>query len=487
MYIKQTFDTFIRIYDGLGYITNKANFSDRVCNESGAVLLSVLSRKPQSLDEILQKAVEKFENVSVEDIRGFAIDFYKQLVEDKYVVIADSLEELEKKDAATKFSYKFLKPKTINEDFTPEIKRADETTQVFLEKKFNDKPQLVHLQIELTSKCNERCVHCYIPHENKNTDIPDELFYSVLEQCKNMNLLSLTLSGGEPMSHPHFADFLRKAKEYDFSVSILSNLTLLNDEILKEMKENRLCSVQVSLYSMRPEIHDKITTVPGSFEKTMNSILKLVENDIPLQLSCPIMKENKDDLFAVQDFGNKLKVKVATDWTIMAHYDHTTGNLTHRISIDETKTLIRGMIEHSPSYQNMLLKSDFFENKKAETQWNPDDMLCGVGVSSCCMVANGNVYPCPGWQGYVMGNLYKNSLKEIWEDSPQTQWLRNIRKKDFPKCADCEDSMFCALCMVRNANENPDGNPLKLADHFCKAAKVNHQVVNEWIKNHKSL
>ncbi|WP_461251971.1 radical SAM protein, partial [Treponema sp. R8-4-B8] len=55
-------------------------------------------------------------------------------------------------------------------------------------------------------------------------------------------------SGGEPMLHPQFCDFLRKAKDYDFSVNILTNLTLLNDEIIAEMKNNRLSSVQVSLY-----------------------------------------------------------------------------------------------------------------------------------------------------------------------------------------------------------------------------------------------
>jgi MoaA/NifB/PqqE/SkfB family radical SAM enzyme len=140
------------------------------------------------------------------------------------------------------------------------------------------------LQIELTSRCNERCVHCYIPHENKISDIDDALFYDTLDQCREMGLLNLTLSGGEPMLHPHFIDYLRKAQEYDFSINVLSNLTLLNDEIIAEMKANRLSSVQVSLYSMKSAIHDSITKMPGSFEKTKAAILKLIENDIPLPI-----------------------------------------------------------------------------------------------------------------------------------------------------------------------------------------------------------
>ena len=55
------------------------------------------------------------------------------------------------------------------------------------------------------------------------------------------------------------------------------------------MKEGNVSSVQVSLYSMIPEHHDAITTVSGSFELTKNAILKLIENDLPVHVSCPTM------------------------------------------------------------------------------------------------------------------------------------------------------------------------------------------------------
>jgi len=218
--------------------------------------------------------------------------------------------------------------------------RSEKSTQEFLEEHFKEKPKLTSLQIELTSKCNERCVHCYIPHENKINDIEAELFYDVLEQCKEIGLLNLTLSGGEPMIHKNFCEFLRKCKEYDFSVNILSNLTLLDDEIIAEMKANSLSSVQVSLYSMNPEIHDEITQMKGSFEKTKNAILKLIENDIPLQISCPTMKQNKNCYVDVINWVKKHKVRALTDYIMMAKYDHTTQNLQSRLSLDEVEKVI---------------------------------------------------------------------------------------------------------------------------------------------------
>jgi MoaA/NifB/PqqE/SkfB family radical SAM enzyme len=94
--------------------------------------------------------------------------------------------------------------------------------------------------------------------------------------------------------HPLFCDFLRRAKESDFSVNVLSNLTLLNDDIIAVMNETRLSSVQVSLYSMNTTIHDSITCLKGSFQKTLANIQRLIENDIPVQIACPGMKQNKD-------------------------------------------------------------------------------------------------------------------------------------------------------------------------------------------------
>jgi radical SAM protein with 4Fe4S-binding SPASM domain len=281
------------------------------------------------------------------------------------------------------------------------------------------------------------------------------------------------------MMHKNFCDFLKKAKEYDFSINILSNLTLLNDETIKEMKENRLSSVQVSLYSMEADIHDSITQLEGSFHKTRDNILRLIENDIPLQISCPTMKQNKDSFIEVLRWAHKHKLRAETDFIMMARYDHTTDNLDNRLSLDEAGTIITSILKHNDSYREEILKSGFEEQEQRDRS---NDIVCGVCVASICMVANGNVYPCPGWQDYVCGNVKETPLKEIWENSPKVQYLRSLRKKDFPKCTNCPDRGFCAMCMVRNANENPEGDPLKINEHFCKVAALNRRIVLDWRK-----
>ena len=277
MYFKLKSNVIFRNYDAFGYLTDNRNFGyrqansgenddigDKIISQSGAVFLSVLGEKPQKLDDLAKKIAMQFKDVDTETIKTDAREFYCLLESDGFLVSGETFQECNEKDS--RFSYKVVEPINETKDCSP-TSGFEKSSQEFFDEYFNNEPQLTNLHIEITSKCNERCLHCYIPHENKVNNIEPNLFYSVLEQCRGMNLLHVTLSGGEPMMHNNFIDFLKKCNEYNFSVNILSNLTLLNYEIIEEMKRNYLLSVQVSLYSMDPSIHDTITQVKGSSKK----------------------------------------------------------------------------------------------------------------------------------------------------------------------------------------------------------------------------
>jgi len=480
MLYRQKFDSFIRIYEkgtenAVGYIINKNGLGERVTEGSGAVFLSALSRKPRSLDALADEISLSFIDVDRSILKQDILEFYKTLEEDGFIVSGQTPEELNCKD--TRFSYSDIDPKSLHNNSMPLISRAKKSTREYFKNYYKEKPHLTSLHIELTSRCNERCVHCYIPHKNKLHDIEPKLFYNVLEQCRELDVLGITISGGEPLIHKHFDNFLRKLKEYDFSLSIFSNLTFLNDGIIKEMKDGKISSINVSLYSMKPENHDAITKVPGSFFKTRDSVLNLIENNIPIRISCPVMKQNKDDYIDVLNWAHEHKVRASTDYIMMARYDHTTDNLDNRLSFDEVEKLINEIISNDTEYQRNILSGNIGQIDLQDTS---NDTICGACRVSLCMVPNGNVYPCAGWQGYVCGNLKEQSLREIWEHSPKVKYLRSLRKKDFPQCLTCQDKAFCSMCMVRNANENPNGDLLKVNEHFCKVAKLNRKIVLEW-------
>ncbi len=480
MYFKKKSNTMYRDYGSFGYITDNRNFGykqlnssgkdigDKIVSPSGAIFFNALGREPQSIEFLAKKISEEFLDVDIETIKSDAIEFYRILEMDGFIVSGKTIQECSNKDL--RFSYEDAEISSNKESCA--INKELKDTQDFFDQYFNNKPQLTNLHIEITSKCNERCIHCYIPHENKTTAMEPKLFYSILEQCKEMNVLHLTITGGEPMIHEEFINFLRKCNEYNFSVNILSNLTLLSKDIIEEMKKNYLLSVQVSLYSMNPSIHDKITQQKGSFEKTKNAILELVDNNIPLQISCPIMKQNLDCYNDVIEWGKKLNINVGSDFVLIGRYNHTTQNLYNRLSISDVQKVLEQKIINDTNYLESMEKE--IEKKKA---MKPDDYICSVCHSSICISENGMVYPCAGWQDYELGDLNKKRLDEIWNNSSQVKYLRNLRRKDFKKCIECQQKEFCTMCMVRNANESSDGNPFEINEYFCDVVQLNKEMV----------
>ena len=190
MYFKQKSNIIFRNYESFGYITDNRNFGykkadndeidvgDKIVSQSGAVFLSVLDQKPQTLDDIAKKINLQFTNVDIETIKNDAIEFYGILEQDGFIISGETLQECDEKDSI--FSYKYLKPKIKYNDCCPTTKNLKKTTQEFLDEYFKDEPQLTNLHIEITSKCNEKCVHCYIPQENKVNHIDTNLFYDIL-------------------------------------------------------------------------------------------------------------------------------------------------------------------------------------------------------------------------------------------------------------------------------------------------------------------
>ena len=484
MLVRQSKNSFIRIYDNceLGYISNQLTKYDRTYNESGAVFLSQISRQPKDIRTIVDNISSIYSEVDSRTIANDFMSFVEELSESQFVVMGESLEELDQKDLA--FSYSSNSPKTFTDFYPQKTKqKVQRDTEEFFLRHDQRKPRLASLQFELTSRCNERCIHCYIPNGKKNAgfDMSFERFKYILDQFAEMGGLQVTLSGGEALMHKDIAKILLYCREKDMQISLLTNLISLKKELIPILKDVNLSLIQVSLYSMDAEKHDSITTIKGSFEKTKTAIEKLHNADIPVQISCPIMKANKDGYDEVMKYAQRLRMKAQTDYIMMAQADLNTSNLANRISIEETEKVIRDIMENDVDYQTERLAQDPLSSISEEEF--AEMSLCGAGLNDLCVTVNGDIYPCAGWQGFVVGNVFRESLKEIWEHSPKLEQIRKIKQKDFPKCLKCEARDFCNMCLVRNYNES-GGDMFKINEHFCKVAFLNKQIAEKWQKSH---
>lgn len=480
MFLRQSKNSFIRCTDHYGYITNQLTRHDRCYDEFGADILRLISRAPQDVEEMIHNLYEEYENVDYETLRDDVMEFLNSLAHDYFIVMGETIEELDAKDID--FTYAIDNPKTMKNDFyqATEEKVGESTRDFFLEE-VQGRPLISSLQFELSSRCNERCIHCYIPNEKKNKgfDMPLNKVKSILDEFSEMGGIHVTLSGGEALLHKKLMDIVKYCREKDFKISILSNLISLNDDQISQLKEANISLIQTSLYSMNPEIHDTITTVKGSWKKTKEAIEKLVDADIPVQISCPIMKANKHGYRDVLEYARSLKIKAQTDYILLARADLDTENLANRLSLDETADVITDIIKNDIKYYEETLtnitRSEIYDIDPERFKKQP---VCGVGYDNCCITANGDVYPCAGWQDYVLGNVYKQSLADIWENSPRVKELRKITQASFPQCLECEASDYCARCLVRNYNES-GGDMFAVNHHFCDVAFLNKRLVEE--------
>lgn len=455
----------IRQFGPYTHIFNHVSKADRTYEHAG-IFASVLRHVPIDLDYAVKSVLYKYENAEECVVADDFKDFIGELVDCGCVVMADTEAELYRKDLP--FSYAIKSPSASYQNG-----QQDEGHER-LHRYFEQHPNPFQVHFDLTSECTEKCVHCYVPRD-KHFYIDTKKCFEVMNQLREANGMSVTLSGGECMLHPDFDLIVRHARERDFSISVLSNLTLCDKMKAEFLREMNVSLVQVSLYSMDSKIHDAITKVPGSFEKTKAAIEMLHALDVPVQISCPTMKANYQGYKDVLEYAKSMKMKAYTDFIIMARSDHTTDNLDNRLSIAETEEIIRMIAESEPEYKSALREDN---RKLVPPEVRAEEPFCGVCIDSICLNADGNYYACSGFQDYPLGNCYKQSLMEVWTKSPNVLYLRSLRGKAIPQCVHCVDREFCSTCLVRNFNET--GDMLKVSKHFCEVAGLNHRIVDEY-------
>ena len=137
---------------------------------------------------------------------------------------------------------------------------------------------LFSLFVELTYACNLKCVHCYNPKNINNIQIDFEKMKNIIDEAGEIGCFNITFSGGECTLDTDFIKIVEYARSKRMSVEIFTNGQTLydNPELLNKLIElYPSCSIGLSLYSLDEETHDKITSVKGSYHKTLSVIEKI--------------------------------------------------------------------------------------------------------------------------------------------------------------------------------------------------------------------
>ena len=238
--------------------------------------------------------------------------------------------------------------------------------------------------------------------------------------------------------------------------------------------------VQISVYSSDPAIHDSVTKVPGSLERTLAAIPLLLEHGIRVKLACPLMKQNLLAYRGVMELAESLGIPYVLDLTITPMMDGSHGPLEHRASASELL----------PVLQDATL-SACSVSARQETELTPvlgsgvssgiesgayEDVPCSAGHNSCYISPYGDVYACVQLP-IPAGNLRCQGFAEIWRGSSALQRVRSMRESELAVCSHCEIRGFCERCpglawMEGGDLMGPYGRACELAEERARLAGV---------------
>ena len=296
---------------------------------------------------------------------------------------------------------------------------------------------LIPMQVtfELTYHCNERCGHCYLSTFDDRTDgrptLKLEEWKTILDQLAHAGTLYLILIGGEAMMHPQFWAIAEHAAQRNFAQSLITNGLLLDDAAAQKIAELGFFQVALSLYSLDPQVHDRMTRRQGSHARILAAIDRLRRNNVRVTLNCLLTNQNIDDSFALRDWATAENLQIGFDPLVTAKNNE---------SLDSTVT--RATAEQLSAFYREQKRRGFGPLPLAAEA--PDAPVCNAGRGKCAVNPYGDLLTCLEVRESI-GNLRKHTFDELWH-SPQAEKLRGYKVRDLKFDPSCGDGAFCDHC-----------------------------------------
>jgi len=300
--------------------------------------------------------------------------------------------------------------------------------------------RIISIIFDVTNRCNLRCKHCYNDSGTKRDDeLTFEEIKKMVDTFADIGVLNMVLSGGEPLLHPHIFDIIEYIRSKPMSCIIFTNGTLITKEVAKRFKELSILSVAISIDGATPETNDSFRGIPKSFEKTAKAIEILKEAEIPVRVNVCLHKGILDEFDDLLNLFRKWEITDYSIWPVSY-----TGRLEEPdfiITPEEYKKVLKQLKEYEST-----------EGVKNELPYVPQRINCGTGMSSLTIRSNGAITLCSPFPYEIsLGNIRKDSITEIWDNSELLCKIRCINASESEMCKGCRHIKVCqGGCMAHN-------------------------------------
>ena len=320
---------------------------------------------------------------------------------------------------------------------------------------------LSRLFLELTYKCNLKCLHCFNDKDIPTKQIKFEDIKHSIDEAYDLGIFNVTISGGECTLDDDFLKIAKYIRSKKISLDIFTNGQTLydNEKLFNELIKLYPYRISLSLYSMNDEIHDKITGVIGSCKKTKYVIEKLLKNNIPVEIKCFLTKYNADSYVDIREYATKIGASLTLACVFVNNPKRNNSDVQvtdeqlYKIYSDD-KSLLKVKRAKDINYSE-------HQNQK----------ICMGGHNGLCIDPSLDIYTCPTLK-IPLGNIKTTSIKTIWNDKDKNSELTKIRKLRNKDLKDCFKHEYCKHCFYCLGTALSDGQYLNKYESFCRHAKI---------------
>ncbi len=300
----------------------------------------------------------------------------------------------------------------------------------------------LRMDLALTFRCQNDCVHCYAGGPHETTELNTEQWKHIINKLFDIGVFILDFTGGEPTLREDLAELLLHAQDKGMVTGLVTNGRRLKDKAyVKELEKTGLDFVQVTLESNSSEIHDTMTGTKGSWKETVEGIRNALDTNIYVTTNTTLSKHNVGNFLETINFLKELGVHAfGCNSLIYSGRASDTGG-EFALSLDK-------LSEALPKIRDKAGELGLRFLWYTPTQYcRFDPVKLGLSVKSCtaalvnmCVGPNGDVYPC---QSYFesLGNILKDEWKRIWNNPLALR----IRKREYVRseCKSCPQLHVC--------------------------------------------
>ncbi|MBL7022218.1 radical SAM protein [Patescibacteria group bacterium] len=316
-----------------------------------------------------------------------------------------------------------------------------------------DKHPLYYLFWECTLNCNFLCKHCGSSAGNTDCSADqlttDEIKNTFKEISDNLDAtkIMLAVTGGEPLLRNDIFEVMKYANNLGFNWGMVTNGFLVNEDIVRKMKDSGMSSIVVSIDGIK-ETHDNFRRMPKSFDKAINAvkIIKKANFVTDLQITTSVHRKNFSELKEMYQTFLPLGID---SWRVINvdSIGRADENKDILLKPGELKRLLTFIKEKRKKHKDVDIKYGCtgFLGHGLEKKVRDHYFFCNTGITSASILYNGDIFVCPNvprQPELIQGNVRKDRFSDIWNNK-----FKFFRDKNRTSCNDCQNCEHWENCL----------------------------------------